>query len=110
MGGGHISADAIGRLEAALCALQTADEAHALLCDLLTPHELEDLAQRLEVAALLDEGVSYATVSKRVGVSSTTVSRVSKCLNGGSGGYRLVLDRLAQERLARERPEQDEDA
>lgn len=85
------------RLLRALCSLQEPQEARALLNDLLTPHETQDLAQRLEVAYLLDEGVSYVGVSKRTGASSTTVSRVSKCLNGGAGGYRLVLSRLKEE-------------
>jgi len=43
---------------------------------------------------MLDEGSSYADVSRKTGASSTTVSRVSKCLNGQRGGYRLVLGRL----------------
>lgn len=85
---------AIDRLYAALCSLETSAEAQALLCDLCTPHEVEELARRLEVAMLLREGQSYLTVSQATGASSTTVSRVSKCLNGKVGGYRLVLDRL----------------
>ena len=85
---------AVERLLSALCSLRTNDEARALLADLLTPRELDDLAQRLEVASLLDKGVSYVGVSRATGASSTTVSRVSKCLNGPCGGYRLVLDRL----------------
>jgi TrpR-related protein YerC/YecD len=51
--------------------------------------------QRIEVASLLREGRSYLEVTGATGASSTTVSRVSKCLNGEPGGYRLVLDRLA---------------
>ena len=40
------------------------------------------------------DGHSYVDVSRATGASSTTVSRVSKCLNGPAGGYRLVLSRL----------------
>ena len=43
---------------------------------------------------MLREGKPYLEVSHVTGASSTTVSRVSKCLNGEAGGYRLVLDRL----------------
>lgn len=82
------------RLLDALCQLRTPKESAALLLDLCTVREIQDLAQRLEVAHLLDEGTSYVRVSKLTGASSTTVSRVSKCLNGPEGGYRLVLDRL----------------
>ncbi|MBM6676206.1 TrpR YerC/YecD [Olsenella uli] len=82
------------RLLEALCSLASPDEARALLCDLCTPREIEDLSQRLEVATMLAAGASYVDVSHATGASSTTVSRVSKCLNGPAGGYRLVLSRL----------------
>ncbi|MDI9591101.1 MAG: YerC/YecD family TrpR-related protein [Acidobacteriota bacterium] len=86
--------EAIGRLCAALCVLDTPEEAGALLADLCTRRERAELARRLEVAAMLREGKPYLEVSHVTGASSTTVSRVSKCLNGEAGGYRLVLDRL----------------
>lgn len=78
----------------ALSSLETPEEATALLRDLCTTREIEDLSQRLQVAALLSEGCSYADVIRATGASSTTVSRVSKCLNGEVGGYRLVLGRV----------------
>ena len=87
----------VSRLLDALCLLESADEARALLLALCTTREIADLAQRLEMARLLSEGASYLSVSRRTGASSTTVSRVSKCLNNGAGGYRLVLARLAGE-------------
>ena len=52
------------------------------------------MAQRMEVAMLLDKGMNYQQISKDVGVSTATISRVNKCLSYGSGGYRCVLDRL----------------
>ncbi len=82
------------RLYEALCALKSPEEAKALLEDLCSRRELSDLAQRLEVAHLLQTGASYLDVSRETGASSTTVSRVSKCLNGPTGGYRMVLSRL----------------
>lgn len=85
------------RLMEAFCLLETPDEAHAFLLDLLSKGEIQDLAQRLEMARLLDAGASYTAVSEATGASSTTVSRVSKCLNGPEGGYRLVLGRLKDE-------------
>lgn len=86
--------ETIERLCTALCTLATPDEAEALLQDLCTRREITELAQRLEVATMLREGRSYLEVSHATGASSTTVSRVSKCLNGPVGGYRVVLDRL----------------
>ena len=81
-------------LAKALAQIEPAEEASALLLDLCTPREIEDLSQRLEVARLLDAGEPYLAVQQRTGASSTTVSRVSKCLNGAVGGYRGVLDRM----------------
>ena len=86
--------DELGRLLEALCSLETTEEARALLADLCTPREVEDLSQRLEVARMLAAGASYADVSRTTGASSTTVSRVSKALNGERGGYRQMLIRL----------------
>lgn len=94
LGEGAGGTSSVRRLEEALCSLNTPEEAHALLADLCSPREITDLAQRLEVASLLSEGASYLDVSRATGASSTTVSRVSKCLNGETGGYRLVLERL----------------
>ena len=84
----------VRRLLEALCSLGSADEARAFLSDLCTPREIDDLSQRLEVATMLAAGASYLDVSHATGASSTTVSRVSKCLNGPAGGYRMVLSRL----------------
>lgn len=81
-------------LTEALVELSSKDEARAFLQDLLTPRELEDISQRLEVARMLDNGQPYLTVQKQTGASSTTVSRVSKCLNGAVGGYRWILDHM----------------
>lgn len=73
--------------------LTTPEQVKAFLLDLCTLKEIVDLSQRLEVARLLDSGESYLSVQQRTGASSTTVSRVSKCLNGPAGGYRAVLAR-----------------
>lgn len=89
--------DELERLLEALVSLRTTEEARALLHDLFTPREVADLSQRLEVARLLAAGTSYVEVSHATGASSTTVSRVSKCLNGEAGGYRTVLARLADD-------------
>ena len=83
----------VDRLFSALCLVETTDEARAVMLDLCSPGEICDLAQRFEMARLLDRGASYLEVSDKTGASSTTVSRVSKCLNGEVGGYRLLLDR-----------------
>lgn len=79
----------------ALLSLKTPDETRAFLTDLCTPRELDDLAQRLDVARMLDTGASYVRIQDETGASATTVARVARCLKYGPGGYRAVLDRLA---------------
>ena len=78
-----------------LAQISDSDALYELFCDLLTVREIEDAAGRLEVARLLDAGASYVEIQKKTGASATTVSRVSKCLNYGTGGYRRALDVLA---------------
>jgi TrpR-related protein YerC/YecD len=75
----------------AFAALADAGAVETLLVDLCTIREIDEMAQRLEVARLLNSGLSYNQVQELTGASSTTVSRVSKCLNYGAGGYRSVL-------------------
>jgi TrpR-related protein YerC/YecD len=89
-----IDDETFGRLCQAFCMLESPEEARAFLLDICSAKELDDLAQRLEVATMLRAGAPYVEVSATTGASSTTVSRVSKCLNGEQGGYRLVLGRL----------------
>lgn len=62
----------------------------AFLDDLCTPAELEALADRWSVVPLLADGVSYRTIHERTGVSVTTVGRVARCLEHGTG-YRSAL-------------------
>ena len=84
----------VDQLVKALLLLKNEDDVRAFLKDLCTPREICDFAQRLTVARFLDAGEPYVEVQARTGASSTTVSRVSKALNGESGGYRRVLIEL----------------
>ena len=76
-----------------ILSLKTMDECYRLFDDLCTAPELKSLAQRLQVAKLLDEGNTYAEIIDKTGVSTATISRVNRSLAYGSDGYRVVLDR-----------------
>lgn len=71
--------------------LGSEDDVYTFLQDLCTVREISDMSQRLEVARLLARGQSYVFVQEATGASATTISRVSKCLNYGSGGYERAL-------------------
>ncbi len=81
-------------LLAAFAALDDPEDIYALLTDMCTVREIADMSQRLEVARLLAQKVSYTEVQKATGVSSTTISRVSKCLNYGAGGYARAVEAM----------------
>lgn len=84
----------VEQLLTALGSLKTNDERYALLVDLATYREIQEMSQRLEVARRLNRGEPYTTIQEATGASATTVARVSKCLNYGEGGYRTTLSRM----------------
>lgn len=84
------------RLFEAILSLKNADECYSFFEDICTVNELRDMSQRLDTAFLIDEGISYQKISEQIGVSTATISRVSRCLNYGAGGYRTVIDRMKE--------------
>ena len=78
----------------AILLLENKKECANFFEDICTIKELQDLSQRLQVAQLLKTGISYQEISKLTGASTTTISRVNKCLVYGSGGYSSVLKKL----------------
>ena len=84
------------RLADALLALRDKAECHAFLEDICTIKEMQENAQRLEVAFMLDEGKNYQEISKATGASTATISRVKKCLVYGSGGYQTAIARAKE--------------
>ena len=88
--------EAMDRLFQSFLNLESVDECYAYFEDLCTIKELNDMAQRLEVAILLSKGLSYQKISEQVDVSTATIGRVSKCLNYGPGGYISTLKKLEE--------------
>ena len=80
----------------ALLLLENEEDCRNFFEDICTVKELQDISQRLEVAKMLDSGMSYQVVSKETGASTATISRVNRCLVYGSGGYKSILDKLEE--------------
>jgi len=89
---------AANSLSEALLSLATAHEANQFLEDLCTPAEIEAMVDRWRVAQLLDQGYSYRDIRELTEVSVTTIGRVARYMEMGSGGYRTVLSRLASKK------------
>ena len=81
-------------LSEALLSLETTQEVREFLEDLCTPAELEAMVDRWRVAQLLDKGFTYRDIRDLTEVSVTTIGRVARFMERGSGGYRTALDRL----------------
>jgi len=86
--------DSTDRLFEAILTLKTVDECYRFFEDLATIGEIKALAQRLEVAKMLDAGMTYEDIVAATGASTATISRVKKCLNYGADGYRIALQRV----------------
>ena len=80
----------------ALLSLKNEDECKKFLRDLLTEAEIKEFTNRWKVAQMLSKKVDYETIAKQTGMSSTTIARISKWLNNGMGGYKLMLKRLSK--------------
>lgn len=93
----NTSGDAMEKLCSAILSLRDREECRRFLQDLLTPQEITALAQRLQVAQMLYDGYTYDGIRAQVSASSSTITRISTELQYGTGGYRTVLERMAQE-------------
>lgn len=92
-------------LEKALADMVTEKAVATFLTDLCTPSERRALIERWAVAQLLDQDeLSYRDIHAKTGVSTTTIGRVARFLRDEPhGGYRLALDKLADEKMATEK-------
>ena len=77
--------------------LQTREECYAFFEDICTIKELQAMAQRFRVAAMLRDNKNYNEIQADTGAISATISRVNKCLLYGSGGYATALERMGKE-------------
>ena len=87
------SEDPIASLASALLGLRSPEQMRAFLEDLCTPAELEAMTDRWRVVPLLRDGVPYREIHDRTGVSVTTIGRVARTLERGTGGYAAALHR-----------------
>lgn len=66
------------------------EDVRALFDDLCTRKEVENMAERIFAAKLLMEGNTYNQVMAQADISSATLSRVSRCVQYGSGYSKLL--------------------
>lgn len=81
----------------AILSLENTQELYMFFEDVCTIKEIKEMAQRFQVARLLNAGQNYQEVNTQTGVSTATICRVNKCLNYGEGGYLTAINRLKKE-------------
>lgn len=92
-----VSSEYIDNLFKAIMTLKDTDEFCAFFEDICTIKELQDMAQRFEVAQRLYDKQVFREIADETGASSATISRVNRCLMYGSGGYKKAIERLKKE-------------
>ena len=78
----------------AILTLQSREECYRFFEDICTINEIKSIEQRLQVAKMLKAKQTYSDIALATGASTATISRVNRCLNYGSDGYKIVLERL----------------
>lgn len=83
----------------AILRLDNVDECYRFFEDICTINELCDMAQRLQVANMLNQRRTYIEITDKTGASTATISRVNRSLNYGNNGYKVVLERIREEKI-----------
>ena len=88
------SPKALKDLFALFAAIETQRESEMLLHDILTPQELEDIAERWQLIQALASGMTQRDVAKKCGVSISKITRGSHELQHGTGGFKHFLEKM----------------
>ena len=76
--------------------IENEKEAKMLLEDLLTPQELASLSERWQLIQELHKNTPQRTIAQKLGVSISKITRGSRMLQFGSGGFAHFLTKLGK--------------
>lgn len=88
--------DNVDTLMEGILLLENLEDCYRFFEDLCTQSELRAMAERFQVAKLLRERKTYIDIEDKTGASTATISRVNRFLNYGNDGYKIVLERLKE--------------
>lgn len=91
-----LKSDEIDLFFEAILKLENIDECYKFFEDVATINELKALSQRIKVAKMLKEKKVYTEIAEKTKASTATISRINRCLNYGTGGYELILNRISK--------------
>ena len=78
----------------AILTLENMEDCYRFFEDICTINEIKTFAQRLEVAKLLVSGATFSHIAEITGASTATISRVNRCLQYGTDGYKTAFNRM----------------
>lgn len=93
-----IQNEEIDKLFDAILKLETVEECYRFFDDLCTVNEIEAFGQRLAVAKMLYNKMTYQEIEKITGISAATISKISKSFSFGPGGYEMIIKRLQEDK------------
>ena len=88
-----IHTEEVDHLFDAVLTLKNKEECYKFFEDVCTIKELLAMAQRYEVALLLEKKMTYLDIANKTGASTATISRVNRSLNYGEDGYEMIFER-----------------
>ncbi len=77
-------------------ALKNEDEMKAFFRDIFSERDLREFAMRWEVAKRLDAGETYEQIQEITGAAMETISKISRWLKEGCGGYKMMIERMKE--------------
>ena len=92
-----IRTEAVDHLFEAILCLKDKEECYTFFEDVCTINEILSLSQRFEVAHMLRQQKTYLDIAEKTGASTATISRVNRCLTGGTGGYERAFAKVDAE-------------
>jgi len=78
--------------------IKSEQEAEKLLNDILTPQELASVAERWQLVQELAKGTPQREIAKKLNISISKITRGSRMLQYGGGGFKLFLEKMGKKR------------
>lgn len=91
----------IGEFYDMVDSLKDRNEVRLFIKSLLTADEIATLMRRIEIAVLLSGNYKYKDIIKMLGVGNEKISNVHKNLLQDDSGYKIIVDRLIENRKNR---------
>ena len=91
----------IGEFYDMIDSLKDRNEVRLFIKSLLAADEIANLMRRIEVAVLLSGNYKYKDIKRMLGVGNEKISNVQKNLLQDDSGYKIIVERLIENRKRR---------